>query len=82
VRVHLTNGKQCEKHVRFPKGDPQNPLTWQELTTKFQSLAMRVSPKTRCEEIINSVKDMKPTTILRDIWKLIARSKSLSQLAD
>jgi 2-methylcitrate dehydratase PrpD len=82
VRVHLTNGKQFEKHVRFPKGDPQNPLTWQELTTKFQSLAMRVSPKTRCEEIINSVKDMKPTTILRDIWKLIARSKSLSQLAD
>jgi 2-methylcitrate dehydratase PrpD len=82
VQVHLTNGKQFEKHIRFPKGDPENPLTWQELTTKFQSLAMGVFPRTRCEEIINSVKDMKPSTVLRDIWKLTARSKSLSQPAN
>jgi 2-methylcitrate dehydratase PrpD len=82
VRVHLTNGKQFEKHVRFPKGDPQNPLTWQELTTKFQSLAMRVLPKNRCEEIINSVKDMNSSTVLRDIWELTAFTKSLSQPAN
>ncbi len=60
VQIHLTNGKQFEKHIRYPKGDPENPLTWQELSTKFQSLAMRVFPRTRCEEIISSVKDMKP----------------------
>ena len=82
VQVHLTNGKQFEKYVRFPKGDPENPLTWQELSTKFQSLATRVFPKTRCEEIINSVKDMNSSTELRDIWKLTARSKSLSQPAN
>jgi 2-methylcitrate dehydratase PrpD len=82
VQIHLTNGKQFEKHVRYPKGDPENPLTWQELSTKFQSLAMRVFPKTRCEEIISSVRDMKPSTVLRDIWKLTARSKSLSQPAN
>ncbi|MGA7793838.1 MAG: MmgE/PrpD family protein [Candidatus Acidiferrales bacterium] len=82
VQIYLTNGKQFEKYIRFPKGDPENPLTWQELTTKFQSLATRVFPKTRCEEIINSVKDMKPSTILREIWKLTARSKSLSQPAN
>ena len=35
MRVHLTNGKQFEKHVRFPKGDPENPLTWQELTNQI-----------------------------------------------
>ncbi len=82
VQIHLTNGKLFEKYVRFPKGDPGNPLTWQELTTKFQSLAARVFPKTRCEEIINSVKDMKPSTILHDIWKLTAHSKSISQPAN
>ena len=82
VRVHLTNGKELEKYVRFPKGDPENPLTWQELTIKFQSLATRVFPMTRCEEIVNSVKDMNSSTVLRDIWKLTARSKSLSQLAN
>src|SRR4029077_8412809 len=78
VQVHLTNGKHFEKHVRFPKGDPENPLTWQELTVKFHSLALRVFPKSRCEEIINSVKDLKSSSVLRDIWKLTARPASLS----
>jgi 2-methylcitrate dehydratase PrpD len=82
VRIHLTTGEKFEKLVRFPKGDPENPLTWQELSTKFHSLAMRVFPKTHCEEIINSVKDMKPSTVLRDIWKLAARLKSRSQPAN
>jgi 2-methylcitrate dehydratase PrpD len=82
VQVHLTNGEQFEKYVRFPKGDPGNPLTWQELSAKFHSLATRVFPKSRCDEILNSVKDMKPTAVLRDIWKLAARSDSLSQPAN
>ena len=78
VQVHLTNGKQFEKHVRYPKGDPENPLTWQELSVKFHSLAARVFPKTHCDQIISSVKEMKPSTALRDIWKLTARPDSLS----
>ena len=82
VQIHLTNGKKFKKRIRFPKGDPENPLTWQELSTKFHSLAMRVFPKTRCEEIINSVKDLKSSTVLRDIWKLTARPASLSQPAN
>jgi 2-methylcitrate dehydratase PrpD len=82
VQIHLTNGKQFEKHIRFPKGDPENPLTWQELTTKFQSLATRVFPRTRCEDIINSVKDLSSSTVLCDIWKLAAHSKSLSHPAN
>ena len=64
VQVQLTNGKQFKKRVRFPKGDPENPLTWQELSAKFHSLAARVFPKTRCEQIIASVKGMKSSTAL------------------
>jgi 2-methylcitrate dehydratase PrpD len=78
VQVHLTNGKQFEKYVRFPKGDPENPLTWQELSAKFRSLATRVFPKTICDQIIDSVKDMNSSAVLRDIWKLASRSAPLS----
>jgi 2-methylcitrate dehydratase PrpD len=78
VQVHLMDGKQLEKYIRFPKGDPENPLTWQELSAKFQSLATRVFPKTRCDQIVNSVKDMNPSTELRTIWKLAAGPASLS----
>ena len=81
VQVHLTTGKQFEKFVRYPKGDPENPLTWQELSAKFQSLATRVFPSTRCEEIVSSVKEMKPSTALCNIWKLVASPASLSHPA-
>jgi len=82
VAIHLTNGKQFQKRVRFPKGDPENPLTWQELSTKFHSLAARVLPGAQCEQIVKSVKGMKSSTVLRDIWKLASRPDLQSQSAN
>jgi 2-methylcitrate dehydratase PrpD len=73
VQIYLTNGKQFKKRVRFPKGDPENPLSWQELSTKFLSLAVRALPEKRCEQLVNSVKDMNASTKLRDIWNLASR---------
>ena len=78
VQIHLKNGKQFEKRVRYPKGDPENPLTWQELSAKFHSLAMRVFPKTCCDQIINMVNRMNSPAELRRIWKLASRPGSLS----
>ena len=72
VKVQLTNGDEFEKVVRFPKGDPENPLSWQELTTKFQSLAMCVFPQSWCQEIVDSVSEMNHFTALTTIWKLMA----------
>ena len=82
VRVHLKDGRHLEKRVRFPKGDPENPLSWQELSAKFYSLSARVLSPKRCEEIINSVKDMKGRTALRHIWNLAARPASFPLRAD
>jgi 2-methylcitrate dehydratase PrpD len=78
VSVHLANGAHFEKYVRFPKGDPENPLAWQELSAKFHSLVARVFPTTVCNEIMNSVKEMNSQTDLRNIWKLSARPASIS----
>jgi 2-methylcitrate dehydratase PrpD len=72
VKVQLTNGDEFEKVVRFPKGDPENPLSWQELTTKFQSLAIRVFPKSHCQEIVDIVMEMNHFMPLSKIWKLMA----------
>ncbi len=72
VEIHLTNGTRFEKHVRFPKGDPENPMSWPELTAKFSSLATRVIPKDRSEQIVQLVQAMEPSSALGDIWKLTA----------
>jgi 2-methylcitrate dehydratase PrpD len=78
VKVYLKNGQFFDKYVQFPKGDPENPLTWDELSTKFQSLATRVLPRERCDQIVRSVKDMKSSSILRNIWRLTSRSAAVA----
>ena len=42
VEIYLQNGQKLVKQVDYPKGDPDNPLTWDELCTKFMSLAVPV----------------------------------------
>jgi 2-methylcitrate dehydratase PrpD len=74
VLVELKNGKKFEKYVRFPKGDPENPLSWEELSAKFRSLALRALPRDRCEEIRDAVSEIHPSTVLHDVWKLTALS--------
>jgi 2-methylcitrate dehydratase PrpD len=38
VTITLRDGRTHEKRITHPKGDPQNPLTWDELKAKFKSL--------------------------------------------
>ena len=39
VVVETTDGKQYEMEVDYPKGDPDNPFTWEEAVAKFSHLA-------------------------------------------
>ena len=60
VVIHSATGASHEKFVRYPKGDPENPLTWEEMTAKFQSLAGAVLPPERCARIASQIASAKP----------------------
>ena len=51
VVVETEAGERHERFVRYPKGDPENPLTWDELAAKFLALAGPVVGPDRCIEI-------------------------------
>ena len=70
VQVFQVNGQTFEQFVRFPKGDPENPLSWEELSTKFQSLAVRVLHKDRSEAVSDAVRDLNQFSVLKETWKL------------
>jgi 2-methylcitrate dehydratase PrpD len=55
VSVRLKSGVEYEGYVRHPNGDPENPLTWDELIAKFRSLAGAVLPADRCDEIVAAI---------------------------
>jgi len=63
VTIFLSGGQQYEKFIRHPKGDPENPLSWAELTAKFTSLASAVIPLERCDQIVEQVSSGNPALL-------------------
>ncbi len=63
VTIFLTEGQQYEKFIQHPKGDPGNPLSWDELIAKFTSLASAVIPLDRCDQIVDHVSHGNPALL-------------------
>ena len=63
VTIQRWNGQTHEKFVRYPKGDPENPLSWSEMGDKFRALAGRVLPAERCEHIVQELATAKPAAL-------------------
>lgn len=63
VTIQRCDGQAHEKFVRFPKGDPENPLSWSEMADKFRTLAGTVLPSDRCERIVNDLATTTPATL-------------------
>src|SRR5579871_2103413 len=62
--IHLTDGRSYEKFVRYPKGDPENPLTWEEMTAKFRSLADGILPADGCARVIGGIAAANPAALV------------------
>jgi 2-methylcitrate dehydratase PrpD len=52
VAIDLADGRHLETVIRHPKGDPKNPLSWDESIAKFKSLAAPVVGLDRCDELV------------------------------
>ena len=61
--IFMDDGRHYEKFVRHPKGDPENPLTWDEMAAKFRALAGSVLSAGRCGEILDRVATAQPAEL-------------------
>lgn len=56
VSIYLKNGKLYEATCLYPKGEPEHPLTQEELQDKFRGLAMYSGlSKSECDKIIEEI---------------------------
>lgn len=55
VVVYLKDGRIYSMQVDYPKGDPQNPMTWEETADKFRSLTEPVYGAEKAEKLISFV---------------------------
>ncbi len=63
--IDLESGERYEKFIRYPKGDPENPLSSDEMEAKFQSLAGAVLSPERCREVISKIATADPAALPR-----------------
>ena len=54
--IHLKDGTVYTSFVKHTKGDPENPMTWEEIEEKFVTLAkLTISSEERIRKIVECV---------------------------
>lgn len=67
VKVFMKDGTVYSERIQYPKGDPSNPLTREELLQKFQRLAGIYLPQHRLEEIAQMAENIDSIPKIRDL---------------
>ncbi|GAC1380443.1 MAG: MmgE/PrpD family protein [Ktedonobacteraceae bacterium] len=66
--ILMADGSQYSAKVRYPLGDPHNPLSWEQLEARFHELVAPVIENfAKRQEIIETVKEL--DTLERMVWK-------------
>jgi 2-methylcitrate dehydratase PrpD len=72
VEIILNNGKKFEARVNDPSGSPENPMSFDQVVEKFESLASRVVTKDRIDAIIESVERIEKLDDIQKLTRLLA----------
>ena len=67
--IELQDGRTWSTTVRYPKGDPQNPLSWDELRAKYRELGRSVLPEDRLDEICQAVQCLESAADVAPLWR-------------
>jgi 2-methylcitrate dehydratase len=72
VSVRTTDEREFKEQLDYPKGDPRNPLTDQEIEEKFDALAAPVlseDARARLKDAVWNLEKLDSVTALMDLCK-------------
>lgn len=70
LNVILHNGTVDHEQTDFPKGDPENKLTLDELHTKFRRLTALLLPPSKIEAWLESISKVETFDDVADMWRI------------
>lgn len=73
VRIKLTNGESLTKERAYPKGDPRDPLSTEDLQRKFTILAEGVLNSERQAKVFETIYDVENLKEIGDLMKLLVK---------
>ena len=70
VTIHTSNGRELNKQLDFPKGDPRNPLTDKEVEEKFEALAGPVMTQSALRKAIDAIWALEKQSSITELMQL------------
>jgi 2-methylcitrate dehydratase PrpD len=74
VEIATKDGKRFSTKIDYPRGDPENPLSWEEVIEKFEGLAAPVFSGEDRAEIISRVRSLETEAGLAALSSLLSVS--------
>ena len=72
IAVTMDDGKIYTKEVIYAKGDPQNPLLWDEILQKFNILVpLSIVSKAKKQKIIETIQHLEELNDIKEFTKLL-----------
>ena len=71
VVVKTKDGNEYEEYMEYPKGDPREPMTMDDLDNKFKALSEGLLGKRKQDEVKNTIFNCENTTAQEFMKQLI-----------
>lgn len=81
VKIESVEGGTYAAEIMFPKGDPENPLSWDELIEKFLSLTGPLLTVHNQHEIVDLVRDLESQVTISNLLDLCSSTQADSTFA-
>jgi len=72
VIVTMKDGTKHTAHVDYPKGDPENPVSWDEAVEKFRFMAGHHRGRVELDKIIEIISDLDKQKDMSELIKYIS----------
>jgi 2-methylcitrate dehydratase PrpD len=74
--VETTDGKAFTSRIEYPKGDPENPLSWEAIQDKFLNMVSTVCSVNQANNIIECVENLEKIENVSNVLKDLKREPS------
>jgi 2-methylcitrate dehydratase PrpD len=75
AEISTKDGKRYFAKIEYPRGDPENPLSWQEVIEKFHDLSGRFMTRERRLKIVERVKALQKIRNIGKWSSILLRNK-------
>ena len=58
LQIETTDGKQHEQFIAYPKGDPQNPVSYAETEEKVRTLVCSVYSEDKVDKLLGAIRNL------------------------